>query len=92
VVIVDDGLATGTTARAAILALRRNRPASLTLAVPVAPHDTLRDLKPLVDEIVCLAVPEPFRAIGFHYDDFHQLSDEEVIAVMERFSPRRSPE
>src|SRR5437764_40956 len=92
VVLVDDGLATGTTARAAILALRRNQPASLTLAVPVAPEDTVRELQPLVDALVCLAMPEPFRAIGLHYDDFHQLDDEEVIEVMERFNPRRSPE
>ncbi|HMC15586.1 MAG TPA: phosphoribosyltransferase, partial [Albitalea sp.] len=92
VVLVDDGLATGTTARAAILALRRNQPASLTLAVPVAPEDTVRELQPLVDALVCLAMPEPFRAIGLHYDDFHQLDDEEVIELMERFNPRRSPE
>jgi putative phosphoribosyl transferase len=92
VVLVDDGLATGTTARAAILALRRNRPASLTLAVPVAPSDTVRELGRLVDALVVLAMPEPFRAIGLHYDDFHQLSDEEVIETMDRFSPRRSPE
>jgi len=92
VVLVDDGLATGTTARAAILALRRNQPASLTLAVPVAPEDTARELRPLVDALVCLAMPEPFRAIGLHYEDFHQLDDEEVIELMERFSPRRSPE
>ena len=92
VVLVDDGLATGTTARAAILALRRNQPASLTLAVPVAPEDTVRELRPLVDALVCLTMPEPFRAIGLHYDDFHQLSDEEVIEVMEGFNPRRNPE
>jgi len=82
VVLVDDGLATGTTARAAILALRRNAPASLTLAVPVAPVDTAHDLGMLVDHVVCLATPEPFRAIGCHYDDFHQLSDDEVIAAL----------
>jgi len=82
VVLVDDGLATGTTARAAILALRRNAPASITLAVPVAPADTALELGPLVDAIVCLAMPEPFHAIGCHYDDFHQLSDEEVMAAL----------
>jgi putative phosphoribosyl transferase len=92
VVLVDDGLATGTTARAAILALRRNRPSSLTLAVPVAPTDTVCELQPLVDALVCLAMPEPFRALGLHYADFHQLSDDEVIALMERFSRRRSQE
>jgi len=83
VVLVDDGLATGTTARAAILALRRRQPSRLTLAVPVAPMDTIAELAGLVDEVVCLATPEPFRAIGLHYEDFHQLSDDEVIAAMQ---------
>ena len=87
VVLVDDGLATGTTARAALLALRRRQPARLTLAVPVAPADTVRDLAPLVDAVVCLAMPEPFRAIGCHYDDFHQLSDDEVIAALRSATP-----
>ncbi len=88
VILVDDGLATGTTARAALQALRRRRPSRLVLAVPVAPADTISALRPLVDELVCLATPEPFRAIGLHYDDFHQLDDEEVLALL---SPQRSP-
>jgi predicted phosphoribosyltransferase len=82
VIVVDDGLATGTTARAALQALRRRQPAHLVLAVPVAPADTLRMLQPLVDEVVCLAMPEPFRAIGLHYRDFHQLEDAEVLSIL----------
>src|SRR5438045_6421842 len=82
VIVVDDGLATGTTARAALRGLRRRQPSRLVLAVPVAPRDTLRELSALVDEIVCLETPEPFRAIGLHYLDFHQLSDDEVLAIL----------
>jgi putative phosphoribosyl transferase len=82
-IVVDDGLATGTTARAALRALSRRKPSSLVLAVPVAPRSTVHELSPLVDELVCLATPEPFDAIGLHYDDFHQLSDEEVIELLQ---------
>jgi putative phosphoribosyl transferase len=86
VILVDDGLATGTTARAALRGLRRRSPARLVLAVPVAPADTVQDLAPLVDELVVLETPEPFRAIGLHYVDFHQLEDDEVLAIMARFA------
>jgi putative phosphoribosyl transferase len=55
----------------------------LVLAVPVAPHDMLTRLRSEVDRVICLAEPEPFRAIGLHYVDFHQVSDEEVIAALE---------
>ena len=92
VIVVDDGLATGTTARAALRALRNRAPSRLVLAVPVAPPDTVRELAPLVDAIVCLETPEPFRAIGLHYQDFHQLEDEEVLALLAAFNRRRSPE
>jgi len=92
VIVVDDGLATGTTARAALRALRRREPSRLVLAVPVAPRDTLRELSSLVDEIVCLETPEPFRAIGLHYLDFHQLSDDEVLAILAGPNPQRNPE
>jgi len=98
-IVVDDGLATGTTARAALQGLRRRQPSRLVLAVPVAPEDTVHELASLVDEIVCLDMPEPFRAIGLHYEDFHQLDDEEVLGILREassetpgaFSPRRSP-
>lgn len=85
VIVVDDGLATGTTARAALRGLKRRAPARLVLAVPVAPPDTVRELAPLVDEIVVLDMPEPFRAIGLHYVDFHQLEDGEVLGILEQF-------
>jgi putative phosphoribosyl transferase len=83
VILIDDGIATGTTVRAALIALRRRGPARLVLAVPVAPHDTLTRLAREVDKIVCLAEPVPFRAIGLHYRDFEQLSDEAVITALD---------
>ena len=82
VIVVDDGIATGTTVRAALKALRRRNPARLVLAVPVAPSDTLEALRSEVDDIVCLAEPCPFHAIGLHYRDFHQVSDDEVLAAL----------
>ncbi len=82
VIVVDDGIATGTTMRAALQALRSRRPARLVLAVPVAPQDTLDRLRAEVDQIVCLATPEPFRAVGLHYRDFEQVEDDEVIAAL----------
>lgn len=82
VVLVDDGLATGTTVRAAIKALRRRKPARLVLAVPVGPADTVAALSQEADEVVCLVQPEPFHAIGLHYADFHQVPDEEVLAAL----------
>lgn len=81
-IVVDDGVATGATTRAALLGVRRRQPRSLTLAVPVAPGDTLDLLAREVDHIVCLATPEPFYAIGAHYADFTQVSDEEVIRML----------
>lgn len=83
VIVVDDGLATGTTMRAALQALRLRHPARLVLAVPVAPHDTLQRLSPEVDEAVCLATPTPFRAVGEHYLRFPQLEDAEVTAALD---------
>jgi putative phosphoribosyl transferase len=87
-IVVDDGIATGASMRAALVALRRRAPKEIVLAVPVAPSDTLADLRPLVDDVVCLAVPEPFHAIGLHYRDFHQLSDREVIDMLAKSSSR----
>jgi len=83
VIVVDDGIATGTTMRAALKALRRRKPRRLVLAVPVAPHDTLLALEREVDRVICLAEPYPFRAIGLHYADFHQVEDDEVIAALD---------
>lgn len=75
-IVIDDGLATGATARAALHALRRRNPHRLVLAVPVAPSETLEELAGEADETICLSCPERFYAIGVHYDDFRQLSDE----------------
>ena len=83
VIVVDDGIATGTTVRAALKALGRRQPARLVLAVPLAPSDTLAALRGEVDELVCLAEPFPFHAIGLHYRDFHQVGDEEVLAALD---------
>jgi putative phosphoribosyl transferase len=82
VIIVDDGIATGTTLRVAIKALRKRQPKEIVGAVPVAPADTIERLRSEVDRIFCLAQPEPFYAIGLHYVDFHPVSDEEVIRLM----------
>jgi putative phosphoribosyl transferase len=81
-IVVDDGIATGATVRAALQALRRRQPGRLVLAVPVAPADTVARLRAEVDELVCLATPEPFRAVGLHYRDFHQVDDDEVLAAL----------
>jgi len=85
-IVVDDGVATGTTVRAALKGLRRSGPAMRVLAVPVAPPDTLAKLRPEVDRIVCLREPQPFRAVGMHYIDFHQVPDQEVIALLAQFN------
>lgn len=81
-IVIDDGVATGATMRAALKALRRGRPRKLVLAVPVAPPDTVRDLRREVDELICVETPEPFYAIGAFYQDFTQTSDEEVVALL----------
>jgi putative phosphoribosyl transferase len=83
-IIVDDGIATGATMRAALHAVRRRNPEKLILAVPVAPPDTLAKLRNEVDEIVCLHSPDPFLAIGLFYGDFSQVSDDEVTAILAR--------
>lgn len=81
-IVVDDGIATGATVRASLKALRRRQPAKLVLAVPVAPGDTIEDLRPDVDEIICLQMPEPFFSIGGYYRDFLQVSDDEVVELL----------
>lgn len=83
-IVVDDGIATGTTVRAALRGLRQRRPARLVLAVPVAPPQTIDALRDEVDDVVCLWQPEPFGAIGRFYIDFHQLTDDEVIDLMKQ--------
>jgi len=82
VIVVDDGLATGATMRAAVAALRLQKPARIVVAVPVAPAETVRMLQAEADEVVCLKTPEEFWAIGQWYVDFPQVSDEEVRGLL----------
>jgi predicted phosphoribosyltransferase/dienelactone hydrolase len=82
VIVVDDGLATGATMRAALVALRAQHPASLVCAVPVAAPDSLRDIAALADEIVCLSAPAGFRAVGAFYDRFEPVEDAQVLQLL----------
>jgi putative phosphoribosyl transferase len=82
VILVDDGIATGGTVRSALRALARAGAARVVLAVPVAPQSALATLAGEADQIVCLATPEPFAAVGLHYEDFAQTSDAEVAALL----------
>lgn len=81
-ILVDDGIATGTTARAALIGVRRRGAARTILAVPVAPADTVDSLRAEADAVVCLAEPEPFFGIGQFYADFHQVPDREVVTAL----------
>lgn len=82
VILVDDGIATGGTARAALQALRQAGAGTVVLAIPVAPPDSLAGLRPLCDRIVCLGTPEPFYAVGSYYRDFSQTGDDEVVSLL----------
>ena len=82
VILVDDGLATGATMEAAILALRQYQPARVIVAAPVGAVETCRRLKELADDVICAMTPEPFQAVGLWYERFDQTSDEEVIALV----------
>jgi predicted phosphoribosyltransferase len=88
-IVVDDGVATGSTMLAALRAVQKRRPRKIVLAVPVAPESTLQELGREADAIVCLQRHEPFYAIGLYYADFHQVTDEEVIDVLSKV---RAPE
>ena len=95
-IIVDDGIATGATMRAALRATRQRSPARLVLAVPVAPTDTIAAMRQEADDVVCLEDYDAFGAIGLYYSDFCQISDEEVVEILrsfstERYPPRRKP-
>ena len=83
VIIVDDGIATGSTVKAALQGLRKNKPKKIILAVPIAARSTLAELEDQCDEIICLYAPSAFGAVGNFYDDFSQTEDAEVIALME---------
>jgi predicted phosphoribosyltransferase len=82
VILVDDGLATGSTMRAAVAAARRLGPARLVVAVPTAPASTCQHLREEADEVVCATTPRPFRAVGYSYRSFPQTSDQEVTATL----------
>jgi putative phosphoribosyl transferase len=84
VVIVDDGLATGSTMRAAVAALRKMEPRIIVVAVPVAASQTCEEVTREVDEMICLRTPEPFEAVGLWYDDFSQTTDSEVHDLLDR--------
>jgi putative phosphoribosyl transferase len=92
VVLVDDGAATGTTMKVAIRALKRRSPTAIVVALPIAPPQTAAELSQEADRVVCLAQPSHFRALGYHYRNFEQLDDEEVIAILERCRADRKVE
>lgn len=85
VILVDDGLATGASMRAAVSAVREFQPREVVVAVPVAPPDSIRVLRRQADAVVCLETPEPFRAIGLWYGNFTQVADAEVRSTLQRF-------
>jgi putative phosphoribosyl transferase len=82
-ILIDDGIATGGSVRAAVRGVRRSDPRRLILAVPVAPPDTVEMLRPEVDELVCLSMPLFFHAVGQFYEDFRQTTDEEVVELLD---------
>jgi putative phosphoribosyl transferase len=90
VILVDDGVATGATVKAAISTLKRERIAKLVVAVPVASQQAEREIAAMVDEWVCLQAPAGFMAVGNYYYDFTQVKDEEVVAMLKRTSPHFS--
>jgi putative phosphoribosyl transferase len=86
VILIDDGLATGSTMRAAARALRKMQPSKIVVAVPVAAAETCADLCDEVDEVICVVTPEPFMAVGAWYSDFEQTSDQEVRELLDQFA------
>jgi predicted phosphoribosyltransferase len=91
VLLIDDGLATGSSMRAAVLALRRRHPARVVVAVPVGAPDTCAELKRVADDCVCARAPEPFAAVGVWYDDFTQTTDAEVRELLARAGAAPEP-
>lgn len=90
-IVVDDGIATGATTRAALQATRMRQPTKLVLAVPVAPTDTIEGLGKLADDVVCLEAHAFFGGISLYYSDFRQLSDDDVIRILKRHPIQREP-
>lgn len=84
-ILVDDGIATGGTVRAAVRTLRRHHPARIVVAVPVAPPGAIAALRREADDVVCLQEPDDMQAIGLWYHDFHQLTDEEVVGILREY-------
>jgi putative phosphoribosyl transferase len=84
VILVDDGLATGSTMLAAVAAVRTHAPAMVVVAVPVGARQAVQVLRSVADLVLCLSTPEPFIAVGGAYEDFRQLSDEEVLTILEK--------
>ncbi|MBN9035106.1 MAG: phosphoribosyltransferase [Rhizobiales bacterium] len=91
-VLVDDGAATGTSMKAAVRAIRRRAPAAVVVALPVASSEAVAELSELADRVVCLDQPPHFEALGYHYGEFHQLRDAEVLDYLARASAGRQPE
>jgi predicted phosphoribosyltransferase len=91
VILVDDGLATGSTMQAAVTALRRLEPARIIVAVPVGAHDTCHRLARFADEVICLLAPEPFQAVGLWYETFSQTTDDEVKGLLTPVESRDQP-
>jgi predicted phosphoribosyltransferase len=90
-IVVDDGLATGSTMRAAVAALRTREPAAVVVAAPTGAPETCAAMKAIADDCVCAITPSPFRAVGLWYADFEQTSDDEVRALLERAAGRDEP-
>ena len=84
VILVDDGLATGSSMRAAVAALRQQGPARIVVAVPVGAADTCAELRTQADDVICACTPDPFYAVGLWYSDFSQTTDDEVRELLER--------
>jgi putative phosphoribosyl transferase len=92
VILVDDGLATGASMQAAVLALKQAQPARIVVAVPVAPPDTCEGLRSVADSVVCAMTPEPFQAVGRWYENFDQTTDDEVQELLELARAHREEE
>ena len=90
VIVVDDGIATGSTMQAAVQALRQSGASGVVVAVPVASTEACEALRPLVDDLICLRTPEPFQAVGLAYDDFAQTADDEVRRLLELADSERT--
>jgi predicted phosphoribosyltransferase len=90
VILVDDGLATGATMRAAVKALRQQGAAKIVVAVPVGPPETCHEIEEEADETICLSTPAFFQAVGQYYEDFSQTTDEDVSELLGRVAPEES--